>query len=97
MMPDFAIGLPQAVERHQRHDRPSEEKQQGRRVRGVAAFHPVAEETAQNPGREPKMFHAALICPDMMCCWPMAAVNPFCALETNRKDVPSSKEATRSD
>ena len=49
------------------------------------------------PGSEPKMFHAALICPDMTCCCPMAAVNPFCALETNRKDVPSSKEASRSD
>jgi hypothetical protein len=49
------------------------------------------------PGSEPKMFHAALICPDMTCCWPMAEVNPFCALETNRKDVPSSREATRSD
>jgi hypothetical protein len=43
------------------------------------------------------MFHAALICPDMRCCWPMAEVNPRCALETNRKDILSSREATRSD
>jgi hypothetical protein len=48
-----AGGLPQAVQRHQRHDRRPDEKQQVRRALGVAAFHQVAEEPAQNQGRDP--------------------------------------------
>ena len=30
---------------------------------------------------------AALICPVIACCWPMTAVRPFWALETNRNEA----------
>ena len=47
--------------------------------------------SAAIPGSAPNTFHAALICPDMTCCWPIVEVSPFCALATNRKNVPNSR------
>jgi hypothetical protein len=65
--------------------------------RSIRSLREPPKSKAAIPGSEPKMFHAALICPDMTCCWPRAEVSPFCALATNRKDIPNSSEATRSD
>ena len=47
-------------------------------------------------GTDRKMFHTALIWPDIACCWPIIEVSPFWALATNRNEVVSSMTATSS-
>ena len=86
----LARAPPHASRSNGRHDRRPDEKQQVHCARGIAAFHQVAEGTAQNQGRDPgKRAEDVPRCTD--CCWPMAEVSPFCALETNRKEVPSNR------
>jgi hypothetical protein len=75
-----AGGLPQAVQRHQRHDRRPDEKQQVRRALGVAAFHQVAEETESlffsrkligSPIRPPPGDPKPSPCLTYWACWPV--------------------------
>jgi len=40
-----------------------------------------------------KIFHTALIWPDIACCWPMLEVSPFCALDTKRNELVNSTTA----
>jgi hypothetical protein len=42
------------------------------------------------------MFHTALTCPDITCCWPIVEVSPFLAAETNKYEVVDSTTARRS-